>query len=319
MPTKIEWTDETYNPIVGCSKVSEGCANCYAERMAVRLASMGELSLGRGERWTFCPQHPEYYGVVETTGLGQNGWNGKTALVESVLDKPLHWRKPRRVFVGSMTDIFHPSVPDEWLNLVWAVMRKSSHYFLLLTKRPERMRDYIKKHVPVFSGHRIWLGVTTENQRCADERIPVLLQTPAAVRFVSVEPMLEPVDIKNALRGYPEQTSARQYVTHEMALDAGQPEREGELYSDDEWQQTCPPLNWVIVGCESGPRRRPCPHEWMRNLIQQCRDAGVPCFVKQVAENEDGTGKVVHDPLPEWGVREWPDHIGDATKMIGGE
>jgi len=291
MPTKIEWTDETYNPIVGCSKVSEGCANCYAERMAMRLASMGELSLGRGERWTFCPQHPEYYGVVETTGLGQNGWNGKTALVESVLDKPLHWRKPRRVFVGSMTDIFHPSVPDEWLNLVWAVMRKSSHYFLLLTKRPERMRDYIKKHVPVFSGHRIWLGVTTENQRCADERIPVLLQTPAAVRFVSVEPMLEPVRFGD-VPGFNKAGSAGVELLRNF---------------------------WVICGVESGPKRRPCPHEWMRNLIQQCRDAEVPVFLKQWAENEDGTGKVVHDPLPEWGVREWPNHIGDATKMIGGE
>jgi protein gp37 len=284
--SKIEWTDKTWNPVVGCSKISDGCQNCYAERMACRLAAMsrtGNAKLGN------------YYSV--TKGLysewlmeeAVSGWNGSTALVESALNKPLHWRNPRRVFVCSMGDLFHESVPWEWIHRVMFVISKcQQHTFQILTKRPERMAEYFTKLAtrPTFGeeamdllgwdykmlkmittyrrgGHlpNLWLGTTCENQDAADHRIPFLLQTPAAVRFVSVEPMLGPVEME-------------QYLCDDH-------------YTGDLINGPCvhlPSIDWVICGGESGPGARPMHPDWARSLRDQCAATATPFMFKQWGE-----------------------------------
>lgn len=175
--SKIEWTDETWNPIVGCTKVSPGCKNCYAERMAKRLAAMGVA---------------HYAGTVNQHGhwTGQMNWAG-----DEVLRKPLRWKKSRMVFVNSMSDLFHPGVPDEWILRVWDVMADARHHtFQVLTKRPARMAAFLTAHRPV-AVPNVWIGTSVENQAAADERIPELMAAPAAVRFLSCEPLLGPVTL----------------------------------------------------------------------------------------------------------------------------
>jgi len=233
MPTKIEWCDETINPIVGCSKISDGCQNCYAEKMAWRLKCMGV---------------PKYQDVVD-----KNGWTGKIGVDMSVFDKLP--KTPKKIFVSSMGDLFHENVTDKQLDSIFAniaydafypisaLFNKQPHTYLLLTKRPERIAN--SPHPEHFARWtNIWLGVTAENQKRADERIPTLLQIPAAVRFVSIEPMLEPVDL------------------------------------DDFWGAPGVGLDWVIVGPETGPGKRECKPEWIRDLYEQCQESGVPFFDK---------------------------------------
>jgi protein gp37 len=296
MATKIEWTECTWNPIIGCSKTSPACDNCYAERMACRLATM--------------PATKGSYGTV--VDLGVKRWNGKTALVESALAIPLRWRKPRRCFVGSMTDLFHESVPDGWLDRVFAVMALTPHItYQVLTKRPERMREYLMGSIrpiriaqgtrDMLGGRRrgiedlvlercmwplpnLWLGVTVENQAMADHRIPVLLDTLAAVRFVSVEPMLGAVDLRSGLDDC--WWKCRTCGTECMAImddpvcDCEHPNyaEPGEPCAD--WVSLSS-IDWVICGGETGPGARPMHPAWARGLLAQCREAGVPFFFKQ--------------------------------------
>ena len=245
MTTGIEWTDETWNPVTGCTKISEGCRNCYAERMARRLA--GRCGY---------PEAPHHFDVT---------------LHPDKLDQPLRWKKPRRVFVCSMGDLFHEDVPLSAIAQVFGAMEDTQrHTFQVLTKRPDRMMEYAGKWWWWMYGDwglpNVWIGVSTENQEQADRRIPDLLQTPAAVRFVSVEPMLSPMNL--AFDGRP---------------GMGRP---------DHLQA----LSWVIIGCESGPNRRPMKLEWALDLVRQCDAAGVATFVKQIPIN----GRVSHDPT------EWP-------------
>ena len=240
MGNKILWTDKTWNPIVGCSKISPGCKNCYAERMAKRLKAMGR---------------PEYQEVVD-----ENGWTGKTVFVKERLKIPYGWKKAQKIFVGSMTDLFHESVPDEWLNAVFHMIEENpQHIFQILTKRPENALEYLKYKTAGFATlPNLWLGVTAENQEMADKRIPILLQIPSAVRFVSIEPMLGEIDL-------------RAYIHGGLFAD---PREIWRFYS---------PLDWVICGGESGPGARPIQihPEWVRGLRDQCQGAGVPFFFKQ--------------------------------------
>lgn len=262
MPTKIEWAEETWNPVTGCTPISEGCANCYARRMAKRLAG----------RYGY----PAYDPFKVTVHPGR-------------LNDPLRWRKPRMIFVCSMGDLFHPDVPFEFIDRVFAVMFcNPQHTFLVLTKRPENVQVYFTnllkdsynpKRVLIkdeigwgnywvpWPLPNLWLGVTAENQARADERIPILLQIPAAVRFVSVEPMLGPVDL-SACKPF-----------------------DGECYCQEEpdgckprLANGCPEaaIDWVIVGGETGPGARPMHPDWVRSLVLQCKNAGVPIFVKQM-------------------------------------
>ncbi len=265
--TKIEWADAVWNPVTGCTKVSEGCRHCYAERQVQRF----------GDR-----VHPD------------GGHDFRRVMMHcSKLDQPLHWRKPRRVFVCSMGDLFHDDVSDEFIAAVFGVMAASpQHTFMVLTKRPERMHAYAARldalmphlqdtdertlgdtrwgsgvHFPDFPLSNVWLGVSTENQAAADERIPLLLQTPAAVRFVSCEPMLGPVDVSKWLRP------------------RSAPHKDG--YGGDHapgFTSDLRVLDWVICGGESGPGARPMHPDWARSLRDQCAAAQVPFFFKQWGE-----------------------------------
>lgn len=225
---------EVWNPVTGCTKVSQGCKNCYAERIASRFW---------GER--------KFSDVV---------------CHEDRLTDPFRWKKPRRVFVNSMSDLFHEDVPKQFIVKVFNMMFKTKqHTYMVLTKRPERMMEFLidqtildGKPVPGWNlGENIWLGVSVENQETADKRIPLLLQTPAAVRFVSVEPMLGPI----SLHGWDGQLM-RDYIGGNGSEKRG-------------------PLDWVICGCESGPGARPFSEDWARRLKDQCVEADVPFFYKQ--------------------------------------
>ena len=451
--TKIEWTDTTWNPVVGCSRVSRGCERCYAERMAA----------------TRLRHRPEYAGIAEMTPVGPR-WTGRVQLIPERLDQSLRWRKPRRVFVASMSDPFHDAVSERDLDRIMAVISLAPHHqFQLLTKRPARMRDYMRdphtpfrvqraadevsvdremvgvtevwRRAPGFAGYHVsnlgrvrsclgprdrilslvehsggyrqvglrregkthtvlvhslvleafarprrdreeachrngdrtdnrianlswgtktdnmrdaarhgtagtwmksqavlapevvesirarreegalldelaeeygitrqqvsaialgkiyktaeldwpmkhlWLGVSAEDQATADERIPLLLQTPAAVRFVSAEPLLGPVDLTQHLFDVEEVVVGEHFVTREMALDAEDPSLEGAHYGYETDFEFTPRggLHWVIAGGESGPGHRPMDPAWAEGLRDQCAAAGVPFFFKQMA------------------------------------
>lgn len=270
--TKIEWTGATWNPVVGCTKVSPGCKNCYAERMAGRQAGMEYARFQKNTdayEATCGFEGGKYSNVVNSKGK----WNGKVYCDESALEKPLHWRKSRMIFVCSMSDLFHKDVPFDFIDRVFQTAalcwgnqsyRRNSypnHTFQILTKRPERMAKYMSGDVlrrwgggaPIFGPlQNVWLGVTAENQEQANKRIPILLQIPAAMRFVSIEPMLGPVDVSWIWRN------------HDPLIDKI--------------------LDGVIVGGESGPKARPMHPDWVRGVRDQCVAAGVPFFFKQWGE-----------------------------------
>lgn len=248
--TRIEWATHSWNVVTGCSPVSEGCAHCYAEAMTRRF----------WEQWG-CEPPPDHFGV---------------ALHRERLLRPLTWKKPRRVFVNSMSDTFHPDVPHDFtLDIFEAMADASQHTYIVLTKRPQRMREFLRhcEDWDPTEWPNVWLGVSAENQRRLDERLPILLGIDAIVRFVSLEPLLGPIDFVRA-------------------------------GGTDWWESGN--LNWVIIGAESGPKRRECKLEWIRDIVEQCEAAAVPCFVKQLSIN----GKVSHNPdewPPNLRVREWPE------------
>ena len=192
-------------------------------------------------------------------------WTGEVRLVPELLDQPLRWKKPRRIFVNSMSDLFHEDVPDEFILSVWRTMANASqHTFQILTKRPTRMRDWLRKGLMIGDFiapplDNVWLGVSTEDQATADERIPLLLQTLAAVRWISAEPLLSPIDLTSIKR-----TQAEGYM---RPLD-------GRFNK----------LGWIVAGGESGPKARPSHPDWFRSLRNQCAAMGVPFFFKQWGE-----------------------------------
>jgi len=243
MPTKIEWATETWNPVTGCSKTSPGCDNCYAERMPKRLA--GRCGY---------PAVPNSFDVT---------------LHPNRLEQPLKWKPSRRVFVCSMGDLFHEDVPFKYITEIFSVMARCPHHvFQVLTKRPARAlewfgypSDFNLEPLP-----NIWFGVTTEDQQRADERVPLLLQIPAAVRFVSAEPMLGPVDMRPL---------------------------------HDHWSEGSGRLvDWVICGAETGPGTRPMDLEWARNLRDQCASAGVPFFFKKDSSGGRTIDGDTHEACP---------------------
>ena len=255
--SRIEWTDATWSPVTGCTPISEGCQNCYAQRMAKRLAGRCGYPAEEPFRVTL---HPER------------------------LDEPLKWKKPRKVFVCSMGDLFHEDVPDEFVWKVFDVMFEAGgdkHIYLILTKRPERMHKFIRNIEDWDSSEapHIWLGVTAENQQRADERIPILLQIPAAVRFISVEPMLGPIRLQRDWLMCP---GGAEYG-HGMSLT--------RVHAGGCCDRH-PRIHWVICGSESGPNHRKTKIEWIRDLREQCISANVPFFLKQMEIN----GRMVKMP-----------------------
>jgi protein gp37 len=290
--TKIEWTDRTWNPVRGCSRVSEGCRNCYAERTAARFSNQVNLGDGSYLADGHGDKKPGLFDQFAIRTPSGPRWTGKVELIESKLTEPFHWKKSQRVFVNSMSDLFHEALPDEAIDRVFAVMALCPLItFQVLTKRPERMFDYfgeeiqraveIKTAAQVYGAKKIaeaefmpwpyrniWLGVSVEDQATADERIPLLLQTPAAIRFVSYEPALGPVDFTVL-----------------------QPNREVEIDSLNGRHGVYRPLrgsneklDWIIAGGESGPGARPPKPDWFRSVRDQCIAADVPFFFKQWGE-----------------------------------
>lgn len=293
MPTEIEWTHEydahgnvvakgeTWNPVRGCSKVSEGCRNCYAMKQAHRFSGEGQ----------------PYEGLTKVVPGKGPQWTGKVMLVHDALDKPLRWRKPRKVFVNSMSDLFHPDVPDGFVAQVFAIMAAAHrHTFQVLTKRPERMAALLNSDAfwgavwmhgmeqfwstedlaridelgPPWPLPNVWLGTSVEDQPAADERIPHLLRCPAAVRFLSCEPLLGPVDIGWC-------SWCGRFGPHDC--ESGYP---WEARLDDGVDLAEAGVDWIIAGGESGQGARPCDVAWIRSLVRQCQAAGVPAFVKQL-------------------------------------
>lgn len=291
----IEWTEFTWNPVTGCDKVSQGCKNCYAGRLA-------ETRL----------KHLPYY---------QKGFYGNVVCHEDRLNEPLKLKKPHRIFVNSMSDLFHEDVPTKFILNIFETMASVTaecrhrrlqdheeecwtgdpHIFQILTKRPERMMNVINKELPNMIGDlmgqwtlktvtevggwplpNVWLGVSVEDQKTADERIPWLLETKAAKRFVSYEPALGPVDFTKI------------------------------MYRDGDLTTCLPPghlglsdwavLDWVIAGGESGPQSRPSHPDWFRSVQDQCAAAGVPFFFKQWGE---------------WGYLQNPTGLARASEGYG--
>lgn len=260
--------------------------------------------------------------------FGQNF--SKIILHPDRLDWPVKWKKPRRIFVNSLSDLFHENVPHGFINNVFGVMTQATHHtFQILTKRPERMRQFCVDwcRPPAGPPHilkHIWLGVSVEDQATADARIPLLIQTPAAVRFVSVEPLLAPIHLgfKDFEREWAEEID-RHHGFLDVDFDdpiSGDPQAAYQqryvlVETERRVQQLCSRgIGWVIVGGESGPQARPCDVEWIRSVIQQCRAAGVPCFVKQLGSRPTGTGRPWCDQHgfedPKGGnMAEWPEDL----------
>ena len=268
MPTKIEWTQDTWNPVTGCTPISDGCAHCYARAMARRLA-------GR-------------YGYPEGNGFAVTCHDDRLA-------EPLRWRKPRRVFVCSMGDLFHEDVPDAFIDRVFAVMAmRPQHTFQVLTKRAERMEEWLSAcefEMPqalraalafrscVSGEHKwplpnVWGGVTVEHPDYLD-RVEWLMRAPFAVRFISAEPLLGPLDVSQWLAEDPSRVCRRK--CHPTVPCRG-PCKE---YLEASSRNLRPHLDWVIVGGESGPGARPMHPDWARGVRDQCVSAGVPFFFKQ--------------------------------------
>ena len=303
----IAWTDATWNPVRGCSRVSEGCRNCYAERVAVRFSGPGQPYEGLAYGG---PRHPET-GRVQTGRRGH--WTGKVRLVPEHLADPLRWKRPRRVFVNSMSDLFHERLTNEEIAYVFGVMAAAKqHTFQVLTKRPERMVEWFRwveasktdeyasvfiqrlAHNRIEYGSRwplhsvkgtylchpwplpnVWLGVSVEDQYTAETRVPDLLEVSAVVHFVSYEPALGHVllsDLRDT-GGGPAWIDALNGVTACPGWGDG---------IGDHPQKTDKKLSWVIVGGESGAGARPFRVEWARSVVEQCKAAGVACFVKQL-------------------------------------
>lgn len=261
MGTKISWTDSTINPVVGCSKVGEGCRNCYAENMARRLTAMG---LEQYQNVVYPGSWSAIQPPITHKHLAGT-WNGHTAFVPSELEKPYRWKKPKAIFISSMGDLFHESVPFGWIDRVWQmIFELPRHNFIILTKRPERMKLYIQDERLALPN--IAIGVSVEDQATANERIPVLLKTPAAKRFISYEPAIGPVDFSRFMQ-----------CDHAACNDYGPGPCD---------PSPCPsrPIAGIIVGGESGPNARPLHPEWVRLVRDQCAEAGVPFFFKQWGE-----------------------------------
>ena len=303
----IEWTDATWNPITGCTLVSEGCRHCYAAQLAA----------------TRLKNHPTRAGLARLNAAGEAKFTGEVRLNEQWLDQPIRWNRPRRIFVCAHGDLFHEGVPDEWVDRVFAVMALApQHTFQCLTKRPERAAAYLamrddRGRIPALdyaalmaaTGRyntpavdlcawplpNVWLGTSVEDQATADERTPHLLAAPAAVRFLSAEPLLGMFRLDQLV------------APHGLA--EGQPwlnALSGYVWDND--GDSCPTgsrLDWVIVGGESGKHARPMHPDWARALRDQCQAAGVPFFFKQwgewwpVSQMADGEMDGLYEPAPE--------------------
>jgi protein gp37 len=335
--SRIEWTDATWNVVSGCTRASAGCDHCYAVGMTTRLEGMSKSAAGNATQRAVLAR--KYAGLTVINGKGDRHFNGQVRTHEEDLTIPLGWKKSQRIFVNSMSDLFHKDVPFDFIDKVFAVMALTpQHTYQILTKRPERMAEYLNtKDSPLdkdrwdivsewgvrigriiwdargsdernyynmaggtkghdFSNRRVppgwplpnvWLGASVENQQAADERIPHLLKVPAAVRFLSCEPLLGPVDVRSGLI-------------------------EQRVHPAGNWSENVrSQINWVIVGGESGPGARPFVLGWGKEIVRQCKAAGVPVFVKQIGAHPTNREGVRHSAKDSKGGDwlEWPEEL----------
>lgn len=290
--SKIEWTGKTWNPLVGCTIHSAGCKGCFAMRDAYRLMHNPNPAIAE-----------KFEGVAKMVN-GHAVWTGRINFSEAALKIPLRRHVATTWFVNSMSDLFHQHVPDEQIDRIFAVMALCpQHTFQVLTKRADRMRAYLNNpswprrvseivnawpaseigHGNEFTADfalcfgaqlpNVWLGVSVEDQQTADERIPDLLATPAAVRFLSCEPLIGPVDLRSICNGH--------YFQNPLTGDRWHETPEGLGGASD---QNGARIHWVICGGESGPNARPMHPHWARSLRDQCAAAGVAFFFKQWGE-----------------------------------
>ena len=271
--SKIEWTDATWNPITGCTLVDDGCRNCYAAELAA----------------TRLKNHPSRKGLATRNAAGVAKFTGEVRFNEQWLDQPLRWSTPRMVFVCAHGDLFHHGVPEDWIDRLFAVMALCPHHtFQVLTKRPDRAREYIAEMADCPSEWRIkrldyptrlhrswplpnvWLGTSVSDQASANARIPDLLGAPAAVRFISAEPLLGPVRFNQIYREGISMTYVDNALTGFVSNGYGGTYREK--------------LDWIIVGGESGRNARPMNPDWARAIRDQCQEAGTAFFFKQWGE-----------------------------------
>lgn len=310
----IEWTDRSdWNPMRGCTRVSEGCRNCYAERIAGRFSAPGQ----------------PFHGFATQTPNGGR-WTGRVEMIPDRLDLPLRWRKPARIFVNSAFDLFHEGVPTDWIDMVFAVMAAApGHTFQVLTKRAQRMRQYLANldhlreriikaaalHLPIPWGverrmgdfplplPNVWLGISAEDQPRLEERWPYLATTPAAVRWISAEPLLGGLDLANIRPDATMKVDALAgYAEHLLGM-----------------RETVARVDWIVAGGESGPGARPMNPAWARGLRDQCAAAGVAFNFKQHGawvEHEQPTHWLGENgALREVGQGVWASDIG--VRLVG--
>ena len=263
--SKITWTDASFNCVRGCTKLSLGCENCYAVSNTWRMASNPNPEIQAANQ-----------GLVSRNPIGELEWTGEVRVEEDRLSIPEKWKKPRLIFVNSLADTFHRLVPDAFLRELFKVMgRCPQHRFQVLTKRADRMRGFIEVlgRDGFFAEHwkgvnplvnnakffpNVYLGTTVENQQQVDARLYDLAQTPAAVRFISFEPLLGPINLSRFV----------------------------------EVSRVNPVFQWFIAGCESGPEARTCEHDWARGIRGYARGLRIPFHLKQLMVD----GKLVHLP-----------------------
>jgi protein gp37 len=265
--TGIQYLSHTWNPIaMRCTPVSAGCENCWHLRMANRHAVNPTLK-------------PE----MRAARAG-----GATVLMEHELDAPLRLRKPARIGVQFMGDLFHPDVPDEMIERVM-LHRCAQHQYLYLTKRPKRMAEHFNRYSGRRAAENEWLGVSVEDQRTADERIPLLLEIPAAVRWVSYEPALGPVDFGPWVR-----CKCGRYATTERRTG----HRECDRRATEVGHDSIKIPSWIVTGAETGPGKRPAELDWFRRVRDQCATAGVPFFFKQDSDGSQELDGSLHQEMP---------------------
>jgi protein gp37 len=342
--TSISWTNKTWNVIRGCRRKSDGCRNCYAERQAIRFAGAGGPYEGLVETKLRIYNNDEH----DPQNRREPRWTGKIKFVDEVLDEPLRWKKPCMVFVNAMSDLFFEDLPFKTIAMIYGVMAACpQHTFQILTKRSARMREfyawveieakacndgvgmtpaaycfvlaqktdtYFKfdgSSTPMRRSEvvnaaltaawplpNVWLGISAENQECADERIPDLLKTPATVRWVSLEPLLGDITLEYLQLNGEVEINALAGTYGVTRPHRGQGEAK---------------LDWVVAGCESGPGRRTCDVQWLRDLRDQCARAGTPYFLKQAIQIDGQYMIQVERPLPEVAGR-----VGELVPVIAG-